>query len=244
MTVVIAASLPAGQIVTHIHTKMPNPLSSVKLSQTDVENENSSFDEKVPQIIPNDWLIIRGRRITWMTVVIAASLLLVKLSPYITYIHTIGARPTFRADFVVGNHPSLNLSQTDVEKGNSSFDEKVPQKITTFSIWGAAVQVWTIYFVALSIIPGSCTGKILYKQGPGNQTGPGSLDCKTVAPAIFNHPSHWNHPRAIDREGVTKPGKIWTLDNIHQPLKFGTPSFSFAFSESLLAFWTWVDPPT
>ena len=47
----------------------------------------------------------------------------------------------------------------------------------------------------------------------------------------------------IDREGVTKPGKIWTLDNIHKPRKFGTPSFSFAFSESLLAFWTWVDPP-
>ena len=69
-----------------------------------------------------------------MTVVIAASLLLVKLSPYITYIHTIGARPTFRTDVVVGKHPSLNLSQTDVEKGNSSFDEKVPQKITTFSI--------------------------------------------------------------------------------------------------------------
>ena len=100
MTVVIAASLPAGQIVTHIHTKMPNPLSSVKLSQTDVENENSSFDEKVPQIIPNDWLIIRGRRITWMTVVIAASLLLVKLSPYITHIHTIAAKPNFKSDDV------------------------------------------------------------------------------------------------------------------------------------------------
>ena len=104
------------------------------------------------------------------------------------------------------------------KKGNSCCDEKVPQKITTFSISGAAVQVWTIYFVALSIIPGSCTGKILYKQGPGNQMGPGSLDCKTVAPAIFNHPSHWNHRTAIDREAVTKPGKIWTLDNIHQPL--------------------------
>ena len=40
-----------------------------------------------------------------------------------------------------------------MEIGNSSFDEKVPQKITTFSIWGAAFQVRTIYFVALSIIP-------------------------------------------------------------------------------------------
>ena len=43
-----------------------------------------------------------------MAVVIATGLM-VKLSPYITHIHTIDAR----ADVVVRKHPSVHLSQSD-----------------------------------------------------------------------------------------------------------------------------------
>ena len=83
----------------------------------------------------------------------------------------------------------------------------------------------------------------------------GTLDCKTVATAIFNHPSHWNHPTTI-KKLQTKNGKIWDLvpnsrQHPHQTLTFGTRckgSF-LAFSESLLEFGTGADsvvndPPT